>query len=133
FILLQREDLRDRLIRLTSRGQLTIATQALNDASSRISRYLTAQAMVNGTYGIAISVGLWIIGLTLGRHDPSGTMNFPNIVLWGLLCGLLRFIPYIGPWIALSFPLLVSLAVYKGFGVFVSTALLFIGIELVTN
>ena len=133
FILLQREDLRDRLIRLTARGQLTVATQALNDASTRISRYLIAQALINGTYGIAISIGLWIIGLTLGRSDPSGTMNFPNVILWGLLCGLLRFIPYIGPWIALSFPLLISLAVYKGFGVFIANAVLFIGIELVTN
>ena len=75
FMLLQREDLRDRLIRLTAGGQLTVATQALDDASTRISRYLVAQAMVNGTYGIAIALGLWIIGLTVGRSDSAGTTD----------------------------------------------------------
>src|SRR4029077_3769897 len=98
FMLLEREDLRNRLIRLTAGGggQLTIATTALDDASSRISRYLTAQAIVNGTYGASVALGLWIIGFTLGRSDSSGTQVFPNVILWGLLCALLRFIPYLG-------------------------------------
>src|SRR5262249_33268099 len=121
FMLLQREDLRNRMIRLAGTGQLTIATQALDDASSRISRYLLAQAMVNGTYGIAIAIGLWLIGITIGRHDPSGVDNFPSVILWGLLCALLRFIPYIGPWLGASLPLLISLAVYRGIRVFAAT------------
>src|SRR5205814_9876965 len=114
-------------------GQITVATTALDDASSRISRYLLAQAIVNGTYGIAISAGLWIIGVTVGRHDPAGVTSFPNVVLWGLLCAVLRFIPYIGPWIGASFPLLISLAVYKGFGPFVATGSMFIVVELLSN
>jgi predicted PurR-regulated permease PerM len=133
FMLLQREDLRNRLIRLTGRGQLTIATTALDDATTRISRYLTAQAIVNGSYGAAIAIGLWIIGLTIGRHDPSQTSHFPNVILWGMLCAILRFIPYLGPWIAAAFPVFIALAVYKSFGVFVSVVLLFVVIELGSN
>ncbi|HYO11087.1 MAG TPA: AI-2E family transporter [Tepidisphaeraceae bacterium] len=133
FMLLQREDLRNRLIRLIGGARLTVATTALDDASGRIQRYLLAQAIVNGTYGCAIALGLWIIGATLGQSDPAGTASFPNVILWGLLCAVLRFIPYIGPWIAAAFPLLISLAVYKGMGVFVATGLLFVGIELASN
>jgi predicted PurR-regulated permease PerM len=135
FMLLQREDLRSRIVRLASAGggQLTIATQALDDASTRISKYLVAQAIVNGSYGIAVSLGLWIIGYTLGRRDVSGTDNFPSFILWGLICALLRFIPYIGPWIGSSLPLIIALAVYRGFAVFGATIGMFVLIELVSN
>ncbi len=129
FMLLTREDMRNRMIRLIGYGQLTVTTQALDDAAQRISRYLIAQAIVNGTYGIAISIGLWIIGRTFGRSDPG----FPNVVLWGLLCALLRFIPYIGPWIGAAFPMVLSLAVYEGFSVFVATVAMFVVIELLSN
>jgi predicted PurR-regulated permease PerM len=127
FILLQREDLRDRMIRLMGRGEMNITTQALDDAGSRISRYLMAQAIVNGTYGIAISAGLWLIG-----HFVGGK-TFPSFVLWGLLCAVLRFIPYIGPWVASAFPLTLALAVYPGFGVFVWTLGMFVFVELLSN
>ncbi len=127
FMLLQREDLRDRLIRLVGEGQIHVTTTAFDDAAGRITRYLTAQAIVNGTYGLAISLGLWIIGMTLGGGW------FPSFVLWGLLCGLLRFIPYIGPWIGAAFPLTVAFAVYPGYSVFVATVALFVVIELISN
>ena len=129
FMLLTREDMRNRLIRLVGYGQLTVTTQALDDAGQRITRYLTAQAIVNGTYGVAVAIGLWIIGRTLGHADPP----FPSVVLWGLLCALLRFIPYIGPWIAAVFPIVLSLAVYKEFNVFIATVSLFVVIELLSN
>src|SRR5688500_7704557 len=129
FMLLQREDLRNRLIRLVGFGQLTVTTNALDDAAGRISRYLLAQAIVNGTYGAAIAIGLWLIGRFVGRNDPP----FPNVILWGLLCCILRFIPYIGPWIAAAFPLVISLAVYRGFNVFVATTVMFVVIELLSN
>ena len=90
------------MIRLVGYGQMHVTTRALDDAATRISRYLTAQAIVNGTYGVAICIGLWVIGRTLGDHP------FPNVILWGLLCAVLRFIPYIGPWIGAAF--LASLA-----------------------
>jgi predicted PurR-regulated permease PerM len=129
FMLLQREDLRNRVIRLIGYGQLTVTTQALDDAASRISRYLVAQAIVNGTYGAAIALGLWLIGKLVAHDNPP----FPNVILWGLLCCILRFIPYIGPWIAAAFPLVISLAVYRSFNVFIATTCMFVVIELLSN
>ncbi|HEV8293396.1 MAG TPA: AI-2E family transporter [Tepidisphaeraceae bacterium] len=120
FILLQREDLRDRLIRLVSQGQINLTTQAMDDAATRISRYLFMQLVVNVTYGIPIGIGLWFIGV-------------PNAFLWGLLATLLRFIPYIGPWIAASVPLLLSLAAFPDSHHFLMTASLYIAVELISN
>ena len=84
FMLLEREDLRDRLIHLIGRGRIHVTTQALDEAGARVSRYLVAQCIVNVSYGIPIGVGLWFIGI-------------PNAILWGLLATILRFVPYIGP------------------------------------
>jgi predicted PurR-regulated permease PerM len=133
FMLIQREDLRDRLIRLLGQGQLSITTQALDDASTRISRYLLAQAIVNGTYGIGIGFGLWLIGKLMGNESGGDPESFPNFVLWGIHCAILRFIPYIGPWIAAAFPIAVAFAVYHGYGVFIATGAMFIVIELLSN
>jgi predicted PurR-regulated permease PerM len=127
FILLEREDLRDRLIWLISQGNYTLTTQALDDAASRISRYMLAQSIVNGTYGLVVATGLWIIGVTLA---PAGHDGFPSFVLWGLLCAVMRFLPYIGPWIAIIFPLAISLAVYPGFQVFIATGALLGAVEV---
>lgn len=126
FMLLEREGLRDRLLRLISRGKYTITTTALSDAGSRISRYLTAQLIVNGTYGFAVAAGLWIIGTVYGK-------TFPSFVLWALLCAVLRFIPYIGPWVAAVFPIVLSLTVYTGFHAFFATVGMFVAIELISN
>ena len=126
FILLQREDLRDRMIRLVGHGDLNITTQALDDAGTRISRYLLAQAVVNGTYGFAVAIGLLLIG-----HFVAGR-PFPSFVLWALLCAVLRFIPYIGPWIGAAFPIALSLT-FPGFSVFLWTAGMFVAIELLSN
>ncbi len=133
FMLLSREDLRDRLIRLVGQGQLQVTTTALDDAGKRISRYLTAQAIVNGSYGVAIAIGLWLIGFFMGDTKQGDPGTFPSLVLWGLLCAILRFIPYIGPWIAAIFPLAVSFAAYHGFGVFIGVGLMFVIIELLSN
>lgn len=129
FMLIERDDLRDRLIRLSSTGhRYIVTTQALNDATTRISKFLRAQLIVNGTYGIAISIGLWVIGLTFG-----GGQVFPSFILFGVLCAVLRFIPYVGPWVAAAFPLAVSLAVFPGFGVFIAVGVMFVIIELLSN
>src|SRR5258706_8297366 len=120
FILLQREDLRDRLIRLVSGGQINLTTQAMDDAATRISRYLLMQLVVNVTYRIPIAIGLWVVG-------------FPNAILWGLLATLLRFIPYIGPWIAAAVPLLLSIAAFPDWSHFALTAGLYIIVELISN
>jgi predicted PurR-regulated permease PerM len=128
FMLVEREDLRDRMIRLVSGGHYMVTTRALDDAGRRITRYMIAQSIVNGTYGLAIALGLWLIGLVVGRGQA-----FPSFVLWGLLCAVLRFIPYIGPWVAAAFPVTLSLAVYPGFTVFTATACLFVLLEIVSN
>ena len=127
FSLIQREDLRDRMIRLVGHHDLNVTTTALDDAGGRISRYMTAQAIVNGSYGVTVSVGLWLIGYFVGDKP------FPSFVIWGLLCAVLRFIPYIGPWLAAVFPIGLSLAVYPGFEVFFWTAGMFVVIELFSN
>jgi len=128
FMLLEREDLRDRMIQLISRGRYTVTTRALNDAATRISRYMVAQVIVNGSYGLTVAIGLWIIGLTAGHG-----VTFPSFVLWGLICSVLRFVPYIGPWVAIVFPVTLSLAVYPGFTVFALTVGMLIVVELVSN
>ena len=127
FMLLQRDDLRDRVIKLAAGGKINLATQALDDAARRIIRYLTAQGIVNGTYGIAIGIGLTAISLAI-----TGTL-FPGVILWAALCAILRFIPYLGPWLAASFPILVSLGHYDGFAVVACVIGMFVVIELVSN
>jgi hypothetical protein len=97
-MLIEREDLRDRLIRLIGTGKLNVTTQLLDDAGHRVSGYLLMQLIVNVTYGIPIGLGLFFIGI-------------PNPILWGLLATLLRYIPYAGIWIAASMPFALSLAV----------------------
>ncbi len=101
FMLLQREDLRNRLIRLTGRGHLNLMTQAMDEAGHRVSRYLALQLLVNTCYALTIFVSLHFIGL-------------PHAMLWGALAGLLRFVPYIGAPIAAFLPTAFSLAVFHG-------------------
>src|SRR5205807_401162 len=91
FMLLNRRDLRDRIIRLIGHGRVNLSTQALDDAGTRISRYLLMQSLINGIYGLAIGTGLWVIGAC------SAEGRFPNVLLWALLAAVLRFIPYLGP------------------------------------
>ena len=120
FMLLEREDLRDRFIHLIGRQRLHLTTQALDDAGKRISRYLLAQLIVNTTYGIPIGIGLYFIGI-------------PNAILWGLLATVLRFIPYIGPWIASAFPIALSLAIAPSWTAPLLTLGLFLVVELISN
>ena len=101
FVLLQREDLRNRLIRLSGDRNLTVMTQAMHDASRRISRYFSLQLAVNVVYALAFAMVLYFIGL-------------PHPLLFGTLAGLLRFVPYIGPPVAALVPTVLSLAVFQG-------------------
>jgi predicted PurR-regulated permease PerM len=117
-ILLEREDLRDRLLRLAGRRDLHRTTEAMNDAAQRISRYLLSQLVVNISCGLPIGIGLTLIGV-------------PNAALWGILVVLLRFVPYLGIVIAAAFPLALAIAVAPDWMLFVWAALLFLGIELV--
>jgi predicted PurR-regulated permease PerM len=101
FMLLKREDLRNRLIRLSGQGHLHLMTQAMDETSRRVSRYLSLQSLVNSTFGLVIFVALLWIGL-------------PHALLWGALAGVLRFIPYIGAPIGALLPTALSIAVFNG-------------------
>jgi predicted PurR-regulated permease PerM/methylmalonyl-CoA mutase cobalamin-binding subunit len=101
FVLLQREDLRNRLIRLTGDRHVTVTIQAMNDATRRISRYFSLQLLINFIYGCLIWGALYLIGL-------------PHALLFGSLAALFRFVPYIGSPVAALLPTLLSLAVFQG-------------------
>lgn len=120
FMLIERENLRDRLIRLFGASQLHVTTQALDDAAQRVSRYLLMQLIINSTYGIPVGIGLYFIGV-------------PSPILWGLLATLLRFIPYVGPIVAAAFPIALSFAVDPGWTMPLLTIALLITIELISN
>ncbi len=120
FMLIQREDLRDRFLRLLGEGRLNASTQALDEAAQRVSRYLLMQSLINTGTGTAVGLGLFFIGV-------------PNALLWGLFAAVLRFIPYLGPWIAATLPTLISLAVFPGWEKPLLTIVLFLAIELVSN
>ena len=120
FMLLEREDLRSRLIRLIGQGRISATTRAMDDAGHRVSRYLLMQLLVNLTYGVAIAVGLYFIGV-------------PNAMLWGGFGTVLRFIPYVGPWIAAIFPTVLALAVSPHWSMPLFTIALFGVVELLLN
>ena len=120
FVLLQREDLRDRLIRLFGLSDVHRATAAIGDAARRIGRYLLMQLVINLLYGLPVAVGLFLIGV-------------PNALLWGLLATVLRFIPYLGPILAAILPIALSFAVDTGWTTPILTVALFIGLELFIN
>ena len=116
FILLQREDLRNRLIKLAGAHDLQKTTAALDDAASRLSRLFLTQLALNSAFGIVIGTGLWIIGV-------------PSPMLWGALAAILRFVPYIGAFIAAVFPLALAVAVDPGWLMLLWTAALFLIVE----
>jgi predicted PurR-regulated permease PerM len=116
FILLQREDIRDRFLRLAGTGDLQRSTAALDDAAARLSRFFLMQTILNAGFGVVIGMGLWLIGV-------------PNAVLWGILAGLMRFVPFIGSIIAAVFPIVLAAAVDPGWSMVLPTAALFIVAE----
>jgi hypothetical protein len=113
-MLLKRDDLRDRIIRLMGKGHVMVTTRALDEAGKRISRYLLMLVIVNASYGVAVAVGLAVIGV-------------PYAVLWGFLAATLRFVPYIGAWVAAVLPITLSFATSQGW----TEPLLVVGLILV--
>jgi predicted PurR-regulated permease PerM len=120
FMLMRREDLRDRFIKLVGASDIHRTTTALHDAGKRVGQYLLMQLIINISFGVPIGIGLWFIGI-------------PNPMLWGMLAIVLRFVPYIGPIIAAAFPLILSLAADPGWMALFWTAALFIVLELISN
>src|SRR3954469_21379237 len=108
-ILLQRDDLRERLMRLVGEGHIHLTTQAMEDAAGRVSRYLLTQLVVNVCYGVPLATAFYFIGL-------------PNALLWGLLAAVLRFVPSLGPSLAAALPILLAFAISDGWSVVAWTA-----------
>ncbi len=129
FMLIGRENLRDRMILLAGGGRLHVTTQAFDDAATRIGRFLTAQSLINISYGAVIALGLWIIDQTVG----NGQGGVRTALLAGMICAVMRYIPYIGPWLGASVPLALAFAAYPGNGVFFVTLTMFVGIEIIVS
>jgi predicted PurR-regulated permease PerM len=120
FMLLEREELRDRFIRLIGATELHRTTEVLEDAGSRVGSYLLIQLLVNIIYAVPIGVGLWLIGV-------------PNALLWGLLTLVLRFVPYIGSWLAAIMPMMMAFASSPDWAPILWTLALFAVVEFVTS
>lgn len=120
FLLLERQSLKDRLISLLGRDSAGVSTQVLEDARRHLGRYLLMQAVVNGTHGVCVGVGLWAFGV-------------PNFVLWGMLSTLLRFVPYVGPLVAAAMPITLALAVFAGWTQPLLVIGFFVLLEVVSN
>jgi len=117
-MLLHRENMRERLIGLIGARRINLTTQALGEASFRVSRYLFMQLVINACFGIPFGVALHFIGI-------------PNAMLWGLLATLLRFIPYAGIWIAVAMPTVLAFAISDGWSEVAWVLGVFVGLELV--
>jgi predicted PurR-regulated permease PerM len=120
FMLINREDLRNRLVSISGRPSLAVTTKAFADAGARISRYLLMQFVINATMGLAVGIGLYFIGV-------------PYAALWGLTAAVLRYIPYVGPWIAAALPITVSLVTAPGWEQVATVVVLFLVLELLSN
>jgi predicted PurR-regulated permease PerM len=118
FLLLEREDLRDRFLKLVSRGDLRTSTKVMNEAAARVGRYLLVQFAVNFGYGTIFGTGLWLIGV-------------PNAILWGLLAALFRYIPFVGTLMAASIPFMLAFAVDPGWFMLLASIALFVSLELI--
>jgi predicted PurR-regulated permease PerM len=120
FLMIGHNDLRDRLFRLVGVGQLNVMTQALNDATRRVSKYLLLQLLVNACFGVLTGTGLFLLGV-------------PYAVLWGAVAAILRIVPYVGSLVAAALPIMLSLAVFDHWMHPILVFLMFATLELVTG
>lgn len=120
FILLEREDLRNRLMRLAGTRDIQRTTAAIDEAARRLSRLFLTQLALNSAFGCVIGFGLWAIGV-------------PSPALWGVIAGVLRFVPYVGAFIAAVFPMALAAAVDPGWTMLIATAALFAVVEPVVG
>ena len=120
FMLLKREELRNRIIRLAGQGKIVAATKFVDEAAHRVSRFLLMQAIVNASFGLLFGAGLLVIGVKYA-------------LLWGFLGAMLRYLPYIGPYLAVTFPISLSLAMSEGWGTTLAVIGLFLTLELIIS
>lgn len=119
FLLGQRDDLRNRLIRLVGPANVTLTTRTLDEGAQRITRYLLDQTMINVAFGVVVGVGLWVVGL-------------PYAALWGAVAALARFVPYLGPLASMLMPAALAFAIFPGWSHALVTLGLFVGLDAVT-
>src|SRR6516165_2748057 len=120
FMLLERKQLRDRFLRIIGKSHAVTSALAVDEAGSRLSRFLLVQLQVNTAFAIAVAAGLYMIGI-------------PNAILWAILTLVLRFLPYVGLWISAFFPLALSIAISTNWMQPTLTFLLYAFLELFTN
>ncbi len=120
FMLINREDLRNRLVSLAGRSSIVVTTKALAEAGQRISRFLMMQLIVNASMGLAVGLGLYFLGV-------------PYALVWGISAAVLRYIPYVGPWIAALLPIFVSLVTAPGWEQVLLVVGMFLVLELLSN
>ncbi len=120
FMLFERQELRNRLVRLLGHRQITVATRALDEAGHRISRYLLMQSVINAIFAVGVGIGLYFIGV-------------PYVLLWASLSFGLRFIPYVGSLVSALAPVLVGLAVFEGWSQALQVLALYLALELFAN
>ncbi len=120
FLLINREDVRDRALRLMGTDEIHRTTQAMQDATGRVGRFLLMQLAVNAGFGLTMGLGLWALGI-------------PNAPLWGVLGFALRFVPYLGAPLAAIFPLLVAFATTDGWTMVILVAAWFILVDVVVS
>jgi predicted PurR-regulated permease PerM len=120
FVLMQKEDLRDRFIRVFGSSDLHRTTRAMDDAGQRLSKYFLSQLAVNTSFGVVIGLGLWAIGI-------------PSPAMWGIMAGLLRFVPYIGSLLAAIAPAALGAAVDPGWAMAIEVVALFFVVEPFTG
>jgi predicted PurR-regulated permease PerM len=116
FILIQQQDIRDRLIRLVGSTDIAHTTAALDDAAGRLSRFFLTQLTINAGFGVLVGLGLWAIGI-------------PSAFVWGVLAGILRFVPFVGPILGIIFPLALAISVGSGWSMALWTIGLFVVLE----
>ncbi|HEX8340305.1 MAG TPA: AI-2E family transporter, partial [Tepidisphaeraceae bacterium] len=119
-LLVYAEDLRDRIIVLAGTQQISVTSQALEEAASKVGKYLFMLSIVNAGFGLGVAAGLYFIGI-------------PNALLLGVLAGVLRFIPLVGAWMGAAIPLLLAMAVVPGWGGVLWTFVVFAALEILAN
>ena len=120
FFLLQREDLRNRVIKLAGRGDLLKSTEALNDAASKLSKMFVASALINLAFGVLVGIALLLLGV-------------PSAILWGIFAVLMRFIPYVGAALSALFPVAIAIAVSPGWALPAAVIALFVVLEIIVS
>jgi predicted PurR-regulated permease PerM len=127
FMLVQRENLRNRVVRLIGHGRLIVTTRAIDEGARRISRYLLMQLCVNSAFGLLLTVGLIVLGMATGNPDLGR-----YALLWGLVCGALRFVPYVGTWVGAALLFCFSVATLPDWGTPLGIFGYFLVLELLT-